>query len=444
MAFELPLGKVKEAKQLTLRAELGDGEYKIANEWNVWVFPRIKDGLNTQRAVNTSLEWVARLKLWPRMANEPDPDAGHVLITDELSTDTLAFAERGGRVVVLQSHAKSGPPTVKTNYRQRDYTGYYSGYNMGVVVKGLEGFPHRGFNDLQFHSLLEYSNILVMDHLPRAFTPILGCVPVLEANRPARSGFLYEAGVGKGAVLISGMNLMGAAEDEPAAKAMLCALIEYAAREDYAPRGTTTADEVLTGLAAGRDSIWPSDSNVEEEDYDTSSPLYAYPDFAQTDDWGTHGMIKALDGYRTTYWQARDLPGVLALPVAARTGAIDPQALGKPVTGMRVEFLDKWSLPAEDGWKLEAKLDAAKSDTDSEWQAIEADCVKESEVVWVLKFAPTQAERLRLNFTKMNALNEAAVAAGAYPEGVRAGYPVPAQTYKETARVRIREVNINP
>lgn len=79
----------------------------------------------------------------------------------------------------------------------------------------LKAFPNDGVSDFQWWDLMSRCSAMVMDRYPADFRPIVHIVDDWFTNR--KLGMLFEARVGKGKVLVCGVDLMHDLHLRPAA-----------------------------------------------------------------------------------------------------------------------------------------------------------------------------------------------------------------------------------
>ncbi|NMA09362.1 MAG: hypothetical protein GX929_09650 [Clostridiales bacterium] len=187
VSFKLPDDLA--AQKLTLTASLGE----IGNVWSLWVFPEapcVPDG---------------------------------VTVTNVLDTETAAAIENGARVLLTSV----GPlPAEKTGFQPMS-----AGRPFGVCAAAvyahpmLSGFPHDGFADRQFRTLLEDGAAVDFGRLGcefRAPVELVSSYKNIQKLSP-----LCEFGIGRGRLLVCGMTL----GDTPEQRWLLTRLTAYLAGE---------------------------------------------------------------------------------------------------------------------------------------------------------------------------------------------------------------------
>jgi hypothetical protein len=178
--------------------------------------------------------------------------------------DGMAERRRGGRVLLL---SLEDLPSVETDF----WPGWFlaGGRNLGAVVKkhpALGDFPHEGFADWQFGSLLHRGAVLgwrkrsleiqsqlanatvwtLLDReqrppkMPAQITDIV--YGVVNDYDPKVVAHLFEVGTGDagGRLLACGFDL---GKDSPESRCMLSQLLQYTLGKDFAPRYRSTREQ---------------------------------------------------------------------------------------------------------------------------------------------------------------------------------------------------------
>ena len=100
---------------------------------------------------------------------------------------------------------------------------------MGLLIDAshpaLAAFPTENHSDWQWWDLVMGSRALVLDATPVEFRPIVQDIDNFERNH--KLGFLFEARVAKGALLVCTLDLFHK-QESPVARQMLHSLMKYA------------------------------------------------------------------------------------------------------------------------------------------------------------------------------------------------------------------------
>ncbi|MBN1490009.1 MAG: hypothetical protein JXA69_08840 [Phycisphaerae bacterium] len=207
-AGRVPAPTVSTPRKYVLSAHGGG----LQNEWAIWVFPP---------------------------ARSTGPDRADVVVTPTLTGAALASLADGGRVWVTDD--ANVLPTLMATFKtawwhgEPDNPRQHSFGNMIMLHPAMAGFPHDGYGDLQMYDLLEERPVVLMDALPVRIEPIVWCLDVPRIMR--RKAYLFEAKVGKGALLFSTANF---AEDvrlrDPAPRWLFEHLRVYVNSDAFQPK----------------------------------------------------------------------------------------------------------------------------------------------------------------------------------------------------------------
>jgi hypothetical protein len=220
----------------------------------VWVFPR-PGRFPADVAVYDPF---SRLKSLPFNARRTDsaPEDG-IVISTALDPSVIAFAEKGGRVLLISRKDLTGLPERICKLESPDipYSLYFAptywgapyapgGGNLGTVIRdhpALGSFPHEGLCDLQFLELLYGVNRADLDALPAKVEPIIRSITDWRIG--ASAGYLYEMRVGKGGLLVTTLNFeQTLACGRPDAEWLLWELLSYLASDSFHPTADLNAE----------------------------------------------------------------------------------------------------------------------------------------------------------------------------------------------------------
>lgn len=230
-------------RMLTLNARLAGGACSVENAWNFWVFP-LPSPSATRAAADATVggRWLTLLS-----GLKPIPDARdrRLRIVSALDRECAQFLQKGGDVLLL-GHA---PFPALTLTFQSMPTGRPNGHR-GLVVgdhPALSGFPHEGFGDWQFYSMLEGGCAVVFDDDRIPFDPIVEVIPCYKHIR--RQAALFESRVGQGRLMVCSLRLE---PGDPAAVYLMETILAYITGSGFTPRAETTANALETFLPASR------------------------------------------------------------------------------------------------------------------------------------------------------------------------------------------------
>ncbi len=202
----IPCGSVEDIGewQVTMPAKTGkyalsvsltDGLHTVRNHWNLWCFDTGYEG------------------------------CGSVKVTDALTEDDIAALENGARILLTD--------TAPFPAQKLDFQPMPAGRPLGMTATVIadhpvfRDFPHDGWCDWQFRTMLQGGTAVRWGTVnapenPAEFRPILDvCMGYKTAGRFAA---LCEFAVGKGRLLVCGLNLK---DGQPEQRAMKNCLVRY-------------------------------------------------------------------------------------------------------------------------------------------------------------------------------------------------------------------------
>ncbi|MDW8037546.1 MAG: glycoside hydrolase family 2 TIM barrel-domain containing protein [Thermoguttaceae bacterium] len=219
MSLEFVLPRRAQAQKLTLAAELTDENGTIANEWNLWAFP---DELLKAQPGKVCFYGFELLKKYYPWAEQWQGDGRgktcQLLVSARFDAGVLGYLENGGRVLLLRPQPVF--PTVQTYaFRPASWNLRREGIHVGTAIEedhpALRAMPCEGWCDLQFFGLVLGSVMVDLEELPVKVSPIIRVLDLWHQMR--NRAYLFEVSVGKGKLLVSGLNFSVAlgGEDPP-------------------------------------------------------------------------------------------------------------------------------------------------------------------------------------------------------------------------------------
>lgn len=246
----LPAVPTSQARRLELVVEMPGGS---TNSWAFWQFPR--DGRLDRPAmpVHSAVKWAGIARLYPFVAEARDAAAGQgLLITPSLDESAMKHLAAGGRVWVMSEQSRTQDRPVVSFFPA-------AGGALGTVVAeghpALQGFPHDGFADLQFHNLIDGAAPVVLDRWPTSLEPIVGGIRtkagfLSKTKDLSRIGYVFEARVGNGRLLVTSLRFRDHFDEAyPEVLGLFDRLLRYATGTDFAPRIDVATDQLRPLLA---------------------------------------------------------------------------------------------------------------------------------------------------------------------------------------------------
>lgn len=210
--------------ELQLEVEVPLAKRSLTNEWNIWVFPET-----------------------------PMPDYGSLMVVKELTDSTIEDLANGARVLLILEDTESlgsvdQPfPSVRARFRPQMWEW---GHNLGAYVPihpAMYGFPHSGFSDLQFYRPIDFGRKIVLDDCPFAPDPIIDAIDLPASSDSTEAyvrnaAYLFELGVGRGNLLVTGFNFTPPSLEHVEVRALLKSLVDYANSRGFRPEKRVDAE----------------------------------------------------------------------------------------------------------------------------------------------------------------------------------------------------------
>jgi len=233
-----------------LRVELRLGGTGIRNEWDVWVYPK----------------------------PEPDPHHESVLIAREWGDEARRKLAAGGRVLLFEKGgwlANTVPGSFTPVFWCTRLFGTQPG-TMGILCDpahpALSAFPTEAHSDWQWWDVLTRSTALVLDGTPPDFRPIVQVIDNFDRNH--KLGYIWEARVGDGRLLVCSADVESDLDTRPAARQLRHCLLQYVASARFRPAqglSPSTLDEVLSASPLRRIARAPRADEIDRAELDVSA-----------------------------------------------------------------------------------------------------------------------------------------------------------------------------
>lgn len=211
--LEIPLDKVDVPSCLTLEATLGD----YANSWHIWVYP-------------AEVQKVA--------------DEEQLLMTDCLDAKALQHLQEGGNV--LLSLRKGSLPAEAGGEVEIGFSSIFwntawtrgkAPHTLGILCNpahpALSEFPTEYYSDYQWWDAMSHSGAIEVAKIDKDLQPIVRVIDDWFTNRPL--ALLFEAKVGKGKLLVSGIDFWQDMDKRTEARQLLYSLKKYMCGDRFNP-----------------------------------------------------------------------------------------------------------------------------------------------------------------------------------------------------------------
>ena len=194
----------------------------IANDWDIWVYPATVE-------------------------SQPPAD---VVVCQKWDAAKTALAE--GKKVVFYAKTANTAESFEGKFLPVFWSPVWfpsqKPNTMGLLLDPkhplFAQFPTDFHSDWQWYELMQHSRLFILDETPAAYRPTLQVIDNFERNH--KLGVVFEGRVGKGQLLVCGLDLPGQTK-APAARQLLASLYAYVGSAAFKPE-QEFSDEALEKL----------------------------------------------------------------------------------------------------------------------------------------------------------------------------------------------------
>jgi hypothetical protein len=216
------LSGMEKAQKLTLTVKVTD----FSNSWDVWVYPSIKEKIG---------------------------DSEQIRIVDKLDTNTISFLKNGGKVLLNIDKGSVKPEKggdigigFSSIFWNTAWTRGQKPHTLGILCNpvhpALSEFPTEYHSNWQWWDAMSHSNAIVLDEFSPELNPIVRVIDDWFKNR--RLALVFEAKVGKGKLIVSGIDLHSNLKNRPEAQQLLYSLKKYMASVEFDPAVELDANSI--------------------------------------------------------------------------------------------------------------------------------------------------------------------------------------------------------
>jgi hypothetical protein len=216
-----PLNDIEKAQKLTLNIIVNN--YK--NTWDIWVYPN----------ENTSI-----------------PTENSFKVVHKFDSNIIKFLESGGSVLLNITKGDIAPEYggdigigFSSIFWNTSWTKEQKPHTLGILCNpehpALADFPTEYHSNWQWWDAMSHSNAIIFDEIPE-INPIVRVIDDWFKNR--KTALIFEAKVGKGKLLFSGIDLHTNLNKRLEAQQLLYSLKKYMVSEDFNPRTTLSINEI--------------------------------------------------------------------------------------------------------------------------------------------------------------------------------------------------------
>jgi hypothetical protein len=218
-------------QRLTVEAELSGGSATFRNSWSAWVYPETIRPPRPSVPIFASSDLLKSLAGWGAEAlpEAKELPARAVYVMSQPTPEAVRAMAEGACLVLISP--RDVFPAVSNRFKTAWWLGSAKDSNAGTVVYTYHPVTHAvapdGWCDVGWYHLLEGSRAYVLDDLPARPDVLIRAIDVHALCR--NKALLFEASVGKGSLVVSGLNLsLGTEPPLPEREWILARLLVYA------------------------------------------------------------------------------------------------------------------------------------------------------------------------------------------------------------------------
>ncbi|WP_372755732.1 sugar-binding domain-containing protein [Mariniflexile sp.] len=212
--INVSLDEIKKAQKLTLVVQVSGFE----NTWDVWVYPSQYEKIDKEN---------------------------NLKVVNKLDASTINYLQKGGNVLLNVTKGdiaanKGGDIGVgfSSVFWNTSWTKEQKPHTLGILCNpehpALANFPTEYHSNWQWWDAMSNSNAIILDELPTTLTPIVRIVDDWFKNR--KTALIFEAKIGNGKLIMSGIDLHTNIENRLEAQQLLYSLKKYMVSEQFSPK----------------------------------------------------------------------------------------------------------------------------------------------------------------------------------------------------------------
>lgn len=220
---EFPLINLSQAQKLILTVSIMNTPF--SNHWDFWVYPKALPGQDSNTVVLS--------RLWDQETQARLMDGASIFFMPAKKTVR-------GKV----------PPGFSPIFWNTAWTNNQAPHTLGILCDpghpALTDFPTEFHSNWQWWDLITHAQIIILDDLPADLRPVVQVIDDWFSNR--RLGLVFECRVGKGKLLVCGIDLERDLAIRPVAKQMLFSLQRYMTTPAFDPKLALTPAQITAFL----------------------------------------------------------------------------------------------------------------------------------------------------------------------------------------------------
>lgn len=216
------LASLTNPEKLTLEISVDS----LSNSWHFWVYPAKKEMI---------------------------PGAEKIRVVQKPDAQTMDFLKNGGTVLLTLKKGTLSPEMggnipigFSSIFWNTAWTQGQAPFTLGILCNpnhpALAEFPTEYHSNWQWWDAMSHSGAIDLSSLPKDLKPIVRVIDDWFTNRPL--ALIFEAKVGSGKLLVSGIDLTTDLDKRPEAQQLLFSLKKYMAGRNFNPKAEIEAGQI--------------------------------------------------------------------------------------------------------------------------------------------------------------------------------------------------------
>jgi len=222
-SVEVNLNEISEPQKLMLSVQIG----RFENNWDIWVYPT---------------------------AQQKTPaKTDDTKVVQQIDQETTDFLQSGGKVLLTLKEGsvrdeKGGDIALgfSSIFWNTAWTNGQAPHTLGILCNpnhpAFDFFPTEYYSNWQWWDAMSHSDAIILSDFGKELKPIVRIIDDWVTNRPL--GLIFEVKVGKGKLLISGVDLLSDIDSRPEARQLFRSLISYMKSDRFDPEITTKIETI--------------------------------------------------------------------------------------------------------------------------------------------------------------------------------------------------------
>jgi hypothetical protein len=216
--------RIDQTQKLTLTVNVSE----FSNSWDIWVFPSEREVIQGEEKIR---------------------------VVRKLDKKTIKYLENGGKVLLTPEKGNLKPEFggdvgigFSSIFWNTAWTRGQKPHTLGILCNpdhpALSEFPTEYHSNWQWWDAMTHSNAIILDSFSPELRPIVRVIDDWVTNR--RLALIFEAKVGEGKLIVTGIDLLSKLEGRPEARQMLYSLKKYMTSDSFSPEIEIDTDTILS------------------------------------------------------------------------------------------------------------------------------------------------------------------------------------------------------